>query len=72
MPIVRCDIVEGVLTPEQRVELITALTQAVVDVRGEAIRAATTVVLNDVPSGAWGTGGVPVTTEAALASLRDA
>jgi 4-oxalocrotonate tautomerase len=70
MPIIRCEIVEGVLDTDQRAELIGALTDAMVSVRGEAIRPATTVLVIDVASGAWGSGGTAVTTDAALASLE--
>jgi 4-oxalocrotonate tautomerase len=62
MPLVNFKAIEGVITPEQKRELITKLTDAVASVYGEGIRQVTWVVIEDVPSGAWGIAGKPATT----------
>jgi 4-oxalocrotonate tautomerase len=62
MPIVNFKTIEGVITPEQKRELITKLTDAVASVYGEGIRQVTWVVIEDVPSGEWGIAGKPATT----------
>jgi 4-oxalocrotonate tautomerase len=62
MPIVNFKAIEGVITSEQKRELITKLTDAVASVYGEGIRQVTWVVIEDVPSGEWGIAGKPVTT----------
>ena len=61
MPLVNFKAIEGVITPEQKRELITKLTDAVASVYSEGIRQATWVVIEDVPSGEWGIAGKPVT-----------
>lgn len=53
MPIVNFKAIEGVITPEQKRELITKLTDAVASVYGEGIRQVTWVVIEDVPSGEY-------------------
>jgi 4-oxalocrotonate tautomerase len=62
MPIVNFKAIEGVITSEQKRELITKLTDAVASVYGEGIRQVTWVVIEDVPSGEWGIAGKPATT----------
>jgi len=52
------------LSFEQKQELIRRVTDAVVSVEGEGLRQVTWVIVEDVPSGAWGVAGQPVTTEA--------
>lgn len=59
MPLVSFKAIEGVITPEQKRELITKLTDAVASVYGEGIRQVTWVVIEDVPSGEWGIAGKP-------------
>jgi 4-oxalocrotonate tautomerase len=59
MPLVNFKAIEGVITPEQKRELITKLTDAVASVYGEGIRQVTWVVIEDVPSGEWGIAGKP-------------
>ncbi|MCI0427716.1 MAG: tautomerase family protein [Nitrospiraceae bacterium] len=54
----------GFLIPEQNGELIRKVTDAIVSVEGEGMRPVTWVNLEEVPSGDWGIGGTPVTTEA--------
>jgi 4-oxalocrotonate tautomerase len=61
MPLVQIKGVGGYLSLEQKQELIRRVTDAVVSVEGEGLRQVTWVTIEDVPPGAWGVGGQPVT-----------
>lgn len=60
MPLVQIEGVGGYLTLAQKQEMIRRVTDAVLAVEGEGPREVTWVTIEDVPSGAWGVGGVPV------------
>jgi 4-oxalocrotonate tautomerase len=62
MPLINFKAIEGVITPEQKRELIEKLTDATASVYGEGIRQVTWVVIEDVNSGEWGIAGKPATT----------
>ena len=62
MPLVNVKVIEGVFTGEQRREMITRLTDAMVTIEGEAMRPVTWVVVEEVKSGDWGIGGQAMTT----------
>ncbi len=64
MPLINVKLIEGVFTPAQKNEMITELTNAMVSIEGEALRAATVVIIEEVRSGEWGFGGRAMTTEA--------
>jgi 4-oxalocrotonate tautomerase family enzyme len=57
MPIVEMKLIEDGLTPEREVQLIAALTDAVVSVYGEPARDKTWVVLEPVERKHWGFAG---------------
>ncbi len=61
MPLVQIKGVGGYLTLAQKREMIRTVTEAVLSVEGEGLRSVTWVTIEDVPSGAWGVGGNPVT-----------
>lgn len=61
MPLVQIKGIGGYLSLEQKQEIIRKVTDAVVSVEGEALRAVTWVTIEDVQPGAWGVGGEPVT-----------
>ena len=63
MPLIEVKLLEEVFTPAQKTELIQRLTDAVVAIHGERVRAVTWVLLQDVRSGEWGVGGQGLTTE---------
>ncbi|ALA60615.1 tautomerase family protein [Nitrospira moscoviensis] len=63
MPLVQLKGLSGYLSLEQKQELIRKVTDAIVSVEGEGLRPVTWVIVEDVPSGQWGVGGSPVTTE---------
>jgi 4-oxalocrotonate tautomerase len=64
MPLVQIKGIAGYLSAEEKQTLIARVTDAVVSVEGEGLRAVTWVIVDDVPSGAWGVGGDAVTTDA--------
>jgi 4-oxalocrotonate tautomerase len=70
MPLINFKAIEGVITSEQKRELIAKLTDATASVYGEAIRQVTWVVIEDVNSGEWGIAGKPATTGDIKALLR--
>jgi 4-oxalocrotonate tautomerase len=62
MPLVDIHLIEGVFDKNQKQELIRKVTDAVVDVEGEALRGVTWVRIYEVGSGEWGMGGKGITT----------
>jgi 4-oxalocrotonate tautomerase len=63
MPFVNIKLIEGVLSDSQKQEIITKVTDAMVDIEGENLRPVTWVLLEEVKSGDWGIGGKGYTTE---------
>jgi len=63
MPFINVKLVEGVFTAEQKQQVITRLTDAMVSIEGENMRAVTWVVVEEVKSGDWGIAGQSLTTE---------
>ena len=61
MPLVNIKGIGGYLTPDQKKELISKVTEAVLAVEGEGLRDVTWVIVEDVAPGAWGVGGRPLT-----------
>ncbi|MDR4469560.1 MAG: 4-oxalocrotonate tautomerase family protein [Nitrospira sp.] len=64
MPLAQLKGLSGFLSLEQKQELIRKVTDAIVSVEGEGVRPVTWVIVEDVPSGQWGVGGSPITTDA--------
>ena len=64
MPLAPLKGLSGFLSQEQKHELIRKVTDAIVSVEGEGLRPVTRVILEAVPSGQWGVGRTPVTTDA--------
>jgi 4-oxalocrotonate tautomerase len=62
MPLAQIKGISGLLSLEQKQEIIKKVTDAIVSVAGEGLRPITWVILEDVNSGEWGVGGTPVTT----------
>ncbi len=65
MPLITVRTLEGLLTPAQKKSMIERVTNAALSVEGEAYRPVTWVIVEEVPSGAWGIAGQALTTEAA-------
>ncbi|MGN6300598.1 MAG: tautomerase family protein [Angustibacter sp.] len=62
MPLIEVSVIEDVFTPEQQRQIITRLTDAMVEIEGETMRPVTWCVVREVASGAWGIAGNPLTT----------
>jgi 4-oxalocrotonate tautomerase len=64
MPFINVKVIENVFTDEQKEQLLTRVTDAVVSVEGEAMRGVTWVAIEEVKSGDWAIGGQPLSTQA--------
>ncbi|MFZ2405238.1 MAG: 4-oxalocrotonate tautomerase family protein [Methylobacter sp.] len=64
MPLVQIKGISGYLSLQQKQEIISKVTDAIVSVEGEGLRPVTWVLIEDVASGQWGVGGQAVTTDA--------
>jgi 4-oxalocrotonate tautomerase len=62
MPLITVRTLEGLLTPAQKKAMIERVTDAALSVEGEAFRSVAWVVVEEIPSGAWGIGGQVLTT----------
>jgi len=60
MPLIDLQLIKGVFNDEQKQELITKVTDAVVEVEGEALRPVTWVRIFEVNEGEWAIGGQPL------------
>jgi 4-oxalocrotonate tautomerase len=67
MPLIQVKLIEDVFTHEQKQQMISKLTEAMVSIEGENMRKVTWVVIEDVKSGEWGIGGQALSTEAVKA-----
>jgi 4-oxalocrotonate tautomerase len=63
MPLINVKLIEDVFTPEQKGQIVERLTDAMVSIEGENMRAVTWVLVEEVHSGDWGIGGNPLQTE---------
>lgn len=59
MPLITVKLYEGRLTEETSPVLIEKLTNVLVEVYGEGMRAHTTVLLEELPARHWGVAGKP-------------
>ena len=57
MPMVSIDVIKDVFTPAQKRQLIEKVTDAMVAVEGEALRAVTWVRIREIEQGDWAIGG---------------
>ncbi|MCA0910961.1 tautomerase family protein [Qipengyuania gaetbuli] len=57
MPLVTIDVIKNVFTNDQKKDLIGKVTEAMVEVEGEAMRPVTWVRIMEVEQGDWGIGG---------------
>jgi 4-oxalocrotonate tautomerase len=62
MPLIEVNVIKDVFSPEQKTEMITRLTDAMVQIEGENMRPVTWCVVREVASGDWGIAGNPLTT----------
>lgn len=63
MPLIQVKLIEGVFDEAQQRDIVTRLTDAMVEIEGENMRPVTWVVVEEVKSGRWGIGGNPLSTE---------
>ncbi len=61
MPLVDIQLIKGVFTPDQKKAMIEKVTDAMVDIEGEALRGVTWVRVQEIESGEWGIGGQAMT-----------
>lgn len=57
MPLVDIEVIEGVFDQSQKAKMIEKVTEAMIEVEGEAMRGVTWVRVKEVRSGQWGIGG---------------
>jgi 4-oxalocrotonate tautomerase len=62
MPLIEVNLIENVFSPAQKREIITRLTDAMVEIEGENMRPVTWCVIREVASGEWGIAGNALTT----------
>ena len=62
MPLIDIQLIKGVFTPDQKNRMIQKVTDAMVEVEGEAMRPVTWVRVQEIESGEWAIGGNPLTT----------
>ena len=60
MPLVTIDVIKNVFTPTQKEALIEKVTEAMIEVEGEAMRPVTWVRINEFEGGDWAIGGKPL------------
>ena len=60
MPLVTITSPEGVFTDEQRKAMIERVTEAMIEVEGEAFRDKTWVIYEEIPEGRFAIGGAPI------------
>ena len=67
MPLIDIQLIKGVFTPDQKKNMISKVTDAMVSVEGEVMRGVTWVRVQETESGEWAIGGKPLTSEAVRA-----
>jgi 4-oxalocrotonate tautomerase len=64
MPLIQVRVIKDVFSKQQKSQMISKLTDAMVSIEGENMRGVTWCVIEEVESGDWGIGGNALTTEA--------
>jgi 4-oxalocrotonate tautomerase len=62
MPLIQVRVIKDVFSKEQKRQMISKLTDAMVAIEGESMRGVTWCVVEEVESGDWGIGGKGLTT----------
>lgn len=62
MPFIQVKVIENVFDDAQKEHIVRSLTDAMVGIEGENMRAVTWCVIEEVRSGSWGIAGNPLTT----------
>jgi 4-oxalocrotonate tautomerase len=63
MPYVQVKLIEGAFSPEEKQQMITKLTDTMVEIEGESLRPVTWVTIEEVRSGEWSIGGKALTAQ---------
>jgi 4-oxalocrotonate tautomerase len=63
MPLIEVKVLENVFSIDQKKEMIAKLTDTMIELEGEHMRAVTLVTVEEVASGSWGFGGNALTSE---------
>jgi len=71
MPLVDIQLIEGVFDDAQKQKMIRDVTDAMVNVEGEAMRGLTWVRVQEIASGEWAIGGKPMTAKDVRAALSE-
>jgi len=71
MPLVDIQLIEGVFDKAQKQEMIRKVTDAMVEIEGEALRGVTWVRVLEAASGEWGIGGKTPSAEDIKAMRRN-
>jgi len=71
MPLVDIQLIEGVFEKNQKQEMIRKVTDAMVEIEGEAMRGVTWVRIHEIASGEWGIGGKGITAADVKAMQRN-
>jgi 4-oxalocrotonate tautomerase len=70
MPLIQVRVIKDVFSKEQKQQIISRLTDAMVSIEGENMRGVTWCVVEEVESGDWGIGGKALTTADVQALAR--
>ncbi len=70
MPLIQVRVIKDVFSNDQKRQMISKLTDAMVSIEGEAMRGVTWCVVEEVESGDWGIGGQALTTDAVKAMAQ--
>ena len=70
MPLSQVRVIKDVFSKEQKQQIISRLTDAMVSIEGENMRGVTWCVVEEVESGDWGIGGKALTTADVQALAR--
>ena len=62
MPLIQVQVIKDVFSKEQKRQIISKLTDAMVSIEGENMRQVTFCLVQEVESGDWGIGGKALTT----------
>jgi 4-oxalocrotonate tautomerase len=62
MPFVNVKVIQGVVSADQKRQIVERLTDTMVSIEGENMRPVTWVVVEEVLSGDWGIGGQALST----------
>jgi 4-oxalocrotonate tautomerase len=62
MPLIQVRVIKDVFSKEQKRQIISKLTDAMVSIEGEAVRGYTLCLVEEIESGDWGVGGNALTT----------